>query len=55
MAATIGWVVMAVVIVSAATVGLCMHDLSSSDFLGLVGASGVLGGAGAHLSGSSGP
>lgn len=47
------WTVLATVIVTAATVALCLHDLSSVQWIALVGAGGVLGGAGVHLSSSA--
>lgn len=51
----VGWTVIAVAIVAAATTALCLGHLSSTQWVVIVGPTGVLGGVGVHLAGSTTP
>lgn len=48
--AAVCWLLLAVSVVAGATVGLCLGHLDGGQWLAVVGMSGVLGGAGVHLS-----
>lgn len=55
MSGQLGWLLLALGLVAAATVGLCLHDLAASEWLAVVGPAGVLAGAGVHLSAPASP
>jgi hypothetical protein len=49
----IGFIVLAAVVVAAATVAVCLGHITASDWLGVVGASGVGGAVGHYLTSTS--
>jgi hypothetical protein len=54
MTAQLGFIILAIGLIVAATTALCLGHLSSSQWIAIVGPAGVLGGAGHYLvSGSS--
>lgn len=51
----LGFVVIAVALITAATVGLCLGHLSADDWMGVAGPSALGGAVGHYLSSSSTP